>query len=220
MKDNQEISLLSMGEPQHVPTEILSSMFDFVGFSSPIEEQNADSHNSNLLPIVGGDNTASPIPVAADEGLTDVPSVPVENSQAQPVSGKHDDFLHACLKRDWEEADRLRQQVDLNPGDKKLREEWHKACLKWSQQNRDIGPIPQVELKPQGGKVGKNGKPPMPKTLKCPFCETWTQNSSALKRHLILELKDYKPFGCEVCSASFCRKDALKQHSQVHRDRT
>ena len=54
MADNQEISLLSMGEPQYIPTEIMSSISEFMeccNFS--IGEQNADSHNSYLLPIVG-----------------------------------------------------------------------------------------------------------------------------------------------------------------------
>ena len=158
-------------------------------------------------------------PAATSDGFV-VPAIPMESSQVKPVSAIHDDFLHTSLEKAWEQADRLRQQVDQHPGDKKLLEEWHKACLNWSEQNRDIGPIPQVELKPKGGKVGKKGKPPMPKTLKCPFCETWTQNSSALKRHLNLELKNFKPFVCGVCSACFCRRDALKQHCQVHQDRT
>ena len=139
-----------------------------------------------------------------------------ESSEVKPVGKDPNGFMETRLREEWEKADKLRQQVDLNHGDKQLMEDWQKACLVWSERNRDIGPVPQVKSKSTGGKVGENVKAPMPKTLKCPFCETWTQTFTTLKRHLNLELKDYKPFECEVCQADFCRSDALKQHAKVH----
>ena len=91
-----------------------------------------------------------------------------ESSEVKPVGKDPNGFMETRLREEWEKADKLRQQVDLNHGDKQLMEDWQKACLVWSERNRDIGPVPQVKSKSTGGKEGGNGKPLMPKTLKCP----------------------------------------------------
>ncbi|GMM57179.1 hypothetical protein DAKH74_037950 [Maudiozyma humilis] len=226
MKDNQEISLLPIDGSLETS---LVEVIDFVLASKSITEVfSSDNDNTSTLPkefqdlLNSGfeDVFAEGLSATTNKCLAAAPSIHCESFPMRPVGADNDGYMQTRLKQEWEQADRLRQQVNQNPGDKEILEEFYKECLKWSQRNRDMGSIPQVELKPKGGKVGKNEKPPMPKTLKCPFCKTWTQNSSALKRHLNLEIKDFKPFECEVCSASFCRRDALKQHCQVHRNRT
>ncbi|GMM57176.1 hypothetical protein DAKH74_037920 [Maudiozyma humilis] len=54
-------------------------------------------------------------PTATSEGIV-VLVIPMESSQVKPVSVIHDNFLHACLEKAWEQADQLRQKVDQNPG--------------------------------------------------------------------------------------------------------
>lgn len=206
-------------ESFYIQLERVTSPSDFMGDNSATTGvQNVDSHNGDTYLNLGCINIVVPRPVTGDEFLI-THSILSESPEAKPVGETPNGFLHMRLKDQWEKADKLRQQVDLNPENKKLLKDWQKTCLKWSERNREFCLVPQVHLKPKSGKVKKSGKPPMPKTLKCPFCETWTQTFSTLKRHLNLELKDYKPFVCKVCQVRCSRADGLKSHSKVHQDK-
>ncbi|GMM57203.1 hypothetical protein DAKH74_038190 [Maudiozyma humilis] len=111
MGDNQAITLFSIDGPLEtalsdesfqIPPEMMTTLAQFMRCChSTTEGQNVDSGD--------GDAIAS------------------ESSEVKPVGKDPDGFMETRLREEWGKADKLRQQVDLNPGDKSLMEDWQKA---------------------------------------------------------------------------------------------